>query len=130
MREAVPSRMAQSWLWNSQHCRKSVQIRSFLFRIQFKCRKIRTRKNSVFGHFSRSANYWFKNPRKMTSVTNFSRALLVHVLTSHLPSTKTWKLPPVGSSLLLKSLFFTYFIPNWLDNNSNTTYWSNQNQIQ
>ena len=49
------------------HCVKSVQIRSFFWslffrirpeykslRIQPECGKIRTRKNSVFGHFSRS----------------------------------------------------------------------------
>ena len=39
------------------HCVKSVQIRSFYsvnLRIQSEYRKIRTRKNSVFGHFSRS----------------------------------------------------------------------------
>ena len=52
------------------HCVKSVQIRSFLWsvfsrirteygeilRIQSECGKIRTRKNSVFGHFSRSVS--------------------------------------------------------------------------
>ena len=41
---------------NSSHCVKSVQIRSFFWSV-FCCilteyRKIRTRKNSVFGHFS------------------------------------------------------------------------------
>ena len=55
-------------LTNNLHCVKSVQIRSYfwsvfscilteygeLLRIQFEYRKIRTRKNSVFGHFSRS----------------------------------------------------------------------------
>ena len=39
---------------------KSVQIRSFFWvvfsRIQSQCRKIRTRKHSVFGHFSRSVS--------------------------------------------------------------------------
>ena len=44
----------------NEHCVKSVHIRSF-FGSVFSCirteyRKIRTRKNSVFGHFSRSAN--------------------------------------------------------------------------
>ena len=55
------------------HCVKSVQIRSFFWsefsriwteyerygvslRIQSKCSKIQTSKNSVFGHFSRSAH--------------------------------------------------------------------------
>ena len=50
-----------------EHCVKSVQMRSFFWsvfscirteygniRVQFKYRKIRTRNNSVFGHFSRS----------------------------------------------------------------------------
>ena len=40
------------------HCVKSVQIRSFFWSvfsiIQSECGKIRTRKTSVFGHFSRS----------------------------------------------------------------------------
>ena len=58
-----------------QHCVKSVQIRSFFWsvfsrirteygeihevslRIQSECGKIRTSKNSIFGHFSRSENY-------------------------------------------------------------------------
>ena len=50
------------WIWNqmarsrngnrrTKHCLKSVQIRSFLW---CKYRKIRTRKNSVFWHISRS----------------------------------------------------------------------------
>ena len=42
----------------SIHCVKSVQIRSFFWsvfsRIQPECGKIRTRKNSIFGHFSHS----------------------------------------------------------------------------
>ena len=43
---------------SSLHCVKSVQIRSYLFlyfvnlRIQSEYRKIQTRNNSVFGHFS------------------------------------------------------------------------------
>ena len=44
----------------SPHCVKSVQIRSFFrsafSRIQSEYGKIRTRKNSVFGHFSHSAS--------------------------------------------------------------------------
>ena len=44
----------------NQHCMKSVQIRSFFwsvfFCIQSKYRKMRTRKCSVFGQFSRSAS--------------------------------------------------------------------------
>ena len=43
------------------HCVKSVQIRSFfwsvLSHIQAEYWKIRTRKNSVFGHFSHSDGY-------------------------------------------------------------------------
>ena len=44
----------------NEHCVKSVHIQSFFWSV-FSCiraeyRKIRTRKNSVFGHFSRSAN--------------------------------------------------------------------------
>ena len=54
--------------FNRMHCVKNVQIRSFFWsvfsrirteygvslRIQSECGKTRTRKNSVFGHFSRS----------------------------------------------------------------------------
>ena len=43
------------------HCVKYVQIQGFLWsvfsRIRTECGKVRTRKNSVFGHFSRSV--WF-----------------------------------------------------------------------
>ena len=62
------------WLILSMHCVKSVQIRSFFWsvfpafglnaerykvslRIQSECGKIRTRKNPVSGHFSRSDSY-------------------------------------------------------------------------
>ena len=40
-------------LWQIQHCMKSVQIRSFSL---FEYRKIRSRNNSIFGHFPRSAS--------------------------------------------------------------------------
>ena len=48
------------------HCVKSVQIRSYFWSI-FSCirieyRKIRTRNNSVFGHFSRSEYHNWINP--------------------------------------------------------------------
>ena len=51
-----------SW---SYHCVKSVQIRSFFWSV-FSCirtgyRKIRARKNSAFGHFSRSVWRWDTN---------------------------------------------------------------------
>ena len=50
---------------NIPHCVKSVQIRSFFWSVfscirteygEILCRKIRSRKNSVFGHFSRSSS--------------------------------------------------------------------------
>ena len=61
-----------SWSCHYLHCLKCVQIRSYFWsvfscirtkydiysvnlRIQFECRKIRTRNNTVFGQFSRSA---------------------------------------------------------------------------
>ena len=48
--------------WSS-HCEKSVQIRSYFWSvfscIQSKYREIRTRNNSVFGHYSGNAQYWF-----------------------------------------------------------------------
>ena len=52
-----------------EHCVKSVQIRRLNLRIQSECRKIRTRKNAAFRHFSSSGKlidseylkYFFKN---------------------------------------------------------------------
>ena len=69
-------RLRKITLMNIQHYVKSVHIRSFScpyfpafglnmvryevsFRIQSECRKIQTRKNSVFGHFSRGASSGF-----------------------------------------------------------------------
>ena len=51
-----------TYLFLYLHCLKSVQIRSFFWSV-FSCirieyGKIGTRKNSVFGHFSRSACKW------------------------------------------------------------------------
>ena len=43
------------------HCVKSIQIQSFFW---FEYRKIQTRKNSVFGHFSRSGTAEGKEPLK------------------------------------------------------------------
>ena len=54
-----------------QHCVKSVQIRSFFWSV-FSC--IRTRKNSIFGHFSRSAVYatsLFIQPLKVSEDQRF-----------------------------------------------------------
>ena len=55
------SRLSSEYYFTSavkRHCVKSVQIRSFFWSvfslIQSKYTKIRTRKNCVFGHFSRS----------------------------------------------------------------------------
>ena len=62
--------------FNTKHCVKSVIIRSFFWSafsriwteyfvslcIQYDCGKIRTRKQSVFGHFSRSENYVLFEP--------------------------------------------------------------------
>ena len=46
---------------SANQCVKSVQIRSYgvNLRIQSECRKIRTRNNSLFGHFSRSVSFAF-----------------------------------------------------------------------
>ena len=57
------------------HCVKTVQIRSFLWSI-FSCvqseyRKIWIRKNSVFGHFSRSGNCRYFRLCRQTSLINF-----------------------------------------------------------
>ena len=62
-----------SYIGAQLHCVKSIQIRNFFwfvfsciwmnFRIQSECRKMRTRKNSVFGHFSHNGFLlkWFNN---------------------------------------------------------------------
>ena len=50
---------------NAGHCVNRVQTRSFLWS---KCRKIRTRKNSVFGHFSCSA--FVSQPHKICRYVN------------------------------------------------------------
>ena len=56
-------------IFTELHCVKSVQIRSYFWSvfscIQSEYRKILTRNNSVFGHFSR--NVWVKN----SSTSNF-----------------------------------------------------------
>ena len=40
----------------TEHCVKSVQIRNFFWSVFSECGKIRTRKNSIFGHFSDSGS--------------------------------------------------------------------------
>ena len=45
--------MESLYLFQKLHCVKSVQIRSFFWS---ECGKIRTRKNSVFGHISHSVS--------------------------------------------------------------------------
>ena len=64
--------------WHYLHCVKSVQIRSFSWSV-FSCirpeyRKIQTRKNSVFGHFSRSVTptRWLKGIIKIQKNWNYS----------------------------------------------------------
>ena len=59
------SRLFLTFKSEGSHCVKSVQIRSFFcylvsLRIQSECGKIRTRKNSEFGHFSRTVTYYRK----------------------------------------------------------------------
>ena len=80
---------------NHQHYVKSVQIRSFfwsvfsrihteygeILRIQSECGKIRTRKSSVFGHFSRSFVVEKTNCRKRSC---FSEIFLLLFTTSML----------------------------------------------
>ena len=50
---------------HTSHCVKSVLIRSYFWSvfscIQSEYRKIRTRNNSIFGHFSRSVFFWGGN---------------------------------------------------------------------
>ena len=66
-----------------RHCVKSVQIRSFFWSvfscIQNKYRKIQTRKNSVFGHLSRSA-FVFK-----IHTTASSLVMKIHCSCSSIP---------------------------------------------
>ena len=58
----IPNQYLRSLTLEQVHCAKSIQIRSFFWSV-FSCieseyREIRTRKNSVFGHFSRSGSYY------------------------------------------------------------------------
>ena len=78
--------LGDSVLFNeSHHCVKSVQIRSyfwFVFScIQSEYRKIRTRKNFVFGHFSRSGFFPCLNTsswdRKRSTILNFSLYIII-----------------------------------------------------
>ena len=68
----------------SRYCVKSAQIRSFFWsvfpRIRTEYWKIRTRKNSVFGYFSRSvrkAHYSRKAPEQHRNSTSELRAKLL-----------------------------------------------------
>ena len=70
-----------------EHCMKSVQIRSFFWSLffhirtayrvslQFKCGKIRTRKNSVFGHFSRGKSHPTRVEKRPWLVKNITDLL-------------------------------------------------------
>ena len=57
------------------HCVKSIQMQSFFWsvfsRIQSKYEKMRMRKNSVFGHFSRSVNFTRYWTAKTQAATKF-----------------------------------------------------------
>ena len=58
----------------------NMEIYSVNLRIQFEYRKIRTKKNSVFGHFSRSASNteFTKVPTIVTSETNDQSRVIAH----------------------------------------------------
>ena len=74
--------------YSTFHCAKSVQIRGYFWsvfsriqfyfvslRIQFKCGKIQTRNNSVFGHFSRSVcNFKKIQMNKIMSIATLVRS--------------------------------------------------------
>ena len=80
------------WMtWKILHYVKSVQKRSFVWsvlpafgqntdrysvslRIQSKCGKIRTRKNSVFGHFSRNGNKSFRKDMTYVEIKSQEKA--------------------------------------------------------
>ena len=57
-----------------KHCMKSVQIQSY-FWSEYK--KIRTRNNSVFGHFSRSARNYFNRRHKLIKTVIFLQQVLL-----------------------------------------------------
>ena len=67
----------------SFHCVKSVQIQSFfcsvLSCIQSKYRKIRTRKNSVFRHFSRSVLFNFLYEARLQTIKNIPAVFMKFV---------------------------------------------------
>ena len=62
------------------------KIYSVSLRIQSKCRKIWTRKNSIFGHFSRSVSVMFEKGsiRKLRLISKFARHQLGNIITIHI----------------------------------------------
>ena len=100
--------------WTSKHCVKSVQIRSFSgpyfpplgldmerygvsLRIQSECGKIRTRKNSVFRHFSRGAKL----------VISKSTSLLLHIRKNIFhENANTFETGPVMISMKKRGFFW------------------------
>ena len=103
--------------WTSQHCVKSVQIRSFsdpyfpalgldmerygLLRIQSECGKIGTRKNSEFRHFSRSAKLVFS---KSTNLLLHIRKNIFH------ENANAFETGPVMISMKKEWIFFGWEI--------------------
>ena len=59
------------------HCVKVSKYRVSL-RIYSKCRKIRTRKNSVFGHFSQSVTFSSSTNQTLEKVVKYSRVFIVY----------------------------------------------------
>ena len=102
----LTKKLCKKYQVQKSHYVKCMQIRSFFWsvfsriltdpkryevslRIQSECGKIRTRKNSVFGHFSRSVYFWsclragWKWPLKFSNllIPDNQRVLLIHLET-------------------------------------------------
>ena len=123
------ARLMEKWV---KHCVKSVQIRSFFWSvfsririelglnterysvslyIQSKCGKIRTRKNSVTGQFSRSEGATFRIGRLLAQ-RQASGDLRVKQVSSTLINISLVKLPlHIGPELAVRSLTWWSILP-------------------
>ena len=89
------------------HCVKSVQIRSFFWSV-LSC--TRTRKNSVFGHFSRSA---FKN--FMLLCLHLASKKYFLILKSFVVFCNSYRIMPTKNKLLIIIIFSnTFLIRDWI----------------
>ena len=114
----------------SVHCVKSVQIRSFFWSVFSHIRteygKIRTGKNSVFGHFS--LNAWITEDLKRTldNSFRFKDAYATFLFPSCISWNKLFKHP-----LILNNIFIDMFFPvHTLTRNELEQAWTTWNKLE